>query len=149
MRRLHTILVLATLAATAGCGGDDDRETSAAQRPTATGMPVAQYVTEYDSARAKVEDTRGDYHRSNGDRAAVEEVRDAYSSSASAVGAIQPPAVAKDIHERTLALWRKRTKQLDEVLSAPTFKRIKANRLLQGVSDQEGALYNEVYTLPQ
>lgn len=147
MRRVPTILVLVSLAA-AGCG-DDDQDTSTAKRPAATGMPVGQYVTEYDSARAKVEDSRGDYHRSDGDRAAVEEVRDAYSSSASALGAIEPPTVARDIHERTLALWRKRSEQLDKVLAAPTFKRIRANRLLQGVSDQEGALYNEVYTLPQ
>ena len=52
-------------------------------------------------------------------------------------------------HKRTLALWRTCTEQLDEVLTAPRFKRIKANRLLQGISDKEGALYNEVYTLPQ
>jgi hypothetical protein len=153
MRRLLIALVLVSLAATAGCGGDDDQQTLTAERPAispaAAGMPVGQYVTEYDSARATVEDTRGDYSHSNGDRAAVEQVRDAYSSSASALEAIEPPAAAKGLHQRTLALWRKRTKQLDRVLSAPSFKRIKANRLLQGISDQEGALYNEVYTLPQ
>jgi hypothetical protein len=153
MRRLPTALVLVSLAATAGCGGDGDGDqaSSTAQRPAsspaAAGMPVGQYVTEYDSARAKVEDTRGDYAHSHGGRAAVEEVRDAYSSSATALEAIEPPAVAKDLHQRTLALWRKRTQQLDRVLSAPRFKRIKANRVLQGTSDQEGAIYNEVYTL--
>ena len=153
MRRVPIALVLVSLAATAGCGGDDEQETPTAERPAsspaAAGMPVGQYVTEYDSARAKVEDTRGDYSHSDGDRAAVEEVRDAYSSSAAALEAIEPPAAAKDLHQRTLALWHTRTQQLDRVLSAPRFERIKANRVLQGISDQEGALYNEVYTLPQ
>jgi len=153
MRRLPIALVLASLTATAGCGGDDQQKTSSAKRtagtPAAAGMPVAQYVAEYDSARAEVEDTRGDYSHSDGDRTAVEKVRDAYSSSAAALEAIEPPATAKSLHERTLALWHKRTQQLDQVLSAPRFKRIKANRLLQGTSDAEGALYNEVYTLPQ
>ena len=150
MRRLPAVLVLAALAATSGCGGDDEQKTSTPKRAeSASGIPVAQYVTEYDGLRADVEDTRGDYYRSDGNKRAVEEVRDAYSSSAAALEAIAPPADAKDLHTRTLALWHKRTEQLDEVLAAPKFRRIKANRLLQGNSDQEGALYNEVYTLPQ
>ena len=153
MRRLPAVLVLAALAATPGCGGDDEQKTSTPKRaesaPAAAGIPVAQYVTEYDSLRAKVEDTRGDYYRSDGDKGVVEEVRDAYSSSAAALEAIAPPADAKNLHARTLALWHKRTEQLDKVLAAPKFQRIRANRLLQGISDQEGALYNEVYTLPQ
>jgi hypothetical protein len=152
-RPLALALVVSSLAVTAGCGGEDGQQPAPAgrpdSRPAVKAMPVAQYVTEYDSARAKVEDTRADYYRSNGGKAAVEAVRDAYSSSATALEAIAPPAVAKGLHQRTLALWRTRTERLDEVLAAPRFKRIKANRLLQGISDKEGALYNEVYTLPQ
>jgi hypothetical protein len=148
-------LVLASALAT-GCGDDADPPAPATARTTATtttvaaGMPLSQYVAEFTPVRQSIEDAKGDFlTRAKGTKADLRTVRDAYASALETFQAVEPPAVAAAFHARVLALWGKRVDALDAALRTKPYTPSAGSRVLQGTSDREGAVYDEVYVMPQ
>jgi outer membrane murein-binding lipoprotein Lpp len=157
MSNLRSTLTIAlvTLAATvpAGCGSDDaatDRPAAAKPASQQSDMPIEQYVSEMDALRQTVDDARSDYfHAGHGAAEARKHagaVKSAYGTAAEQLDALATPAEAADVHGRILALWRKRSEQVADILAAKPFKKARFSDLMYK-TDRDGALYEEAFRL--
>jgi hypothetical protein len=154
MRRHLAVAAMALALLAAGCGSDDESERpTAAPDPTTAapgdGMPAEQYQQEVDQMLRTINDARSDFFHGASDArtmiANLTPLRQAYSGSAQALEAIEPPGVAQQVHQRAITLWDKRARQLRALLDRRPFDKEHASRLLYS-TDKDNL--DEFYTLP-
>ena len=155
MRSTRTQIFAATVAAgallAAGCGGNEPSPRAPVAQPPSAGMPVAQYVEEVGGLRQAIDDARSDYYHADHTRPALRRgtthVQSAYADAAQQLKSIQPPEVAKDLHAKLDTLWRKRARELQQVLATNPFDTHRIDDLMAQTG--RDTITDEIYTLPQ
>jgi len=147
-------VIAATMASAAlliGACGADETATGPKATPTASGMPVAQYVDEAAGLWQPIADARSDYYHGSRTTRALRDnasaVRAAYAEGARGLADVEPPTLAAELHDRLLAAWRRRAAQLTELLRRDRFDRPRLDDVMAASSRDTAT--DELYTLPQ